>query len=274
MPLNTPKTGSFKPTPVGPVILKTRSAVRARLRAGGTYFRSKERGELQNLIKIAAFEDTSIPEAALIVQHTQLKPSEQLFPSGVSPELELLKADLAFNEKIVIAYDTVTSQWRAAKQGIRWQVAPGPEPFPAVDLGQVRDGAFSAGGVTFRLSGLASWPTGATVELRPRTHRYTLVALSVTDPATSVATTGYDIEALRGALGGDDWVSMPARGTKGDATAVPPTLPTTGSDAQDKDADEPVLTPFAFKNLSGGDGLPSAPVGLNTGPDRVLIHLN
>lgn len=274
MPLNQPNLSKYKPTPVGPVKLSTRSATRSRLTAGGTYFRSKERGEQQNLLRIGAFEDAG--EGVLVVHNAQLKPTEQIFPTGVSPELDISKLDLEWNEELHLFWDTVSSTWRAEKRGIRWQIAPGGPPFGAVQLGEIRDGRLNFGFAIFKLTGLASWPTSATVVLRPRTHRFTLVPLSVTDPTTSVVSTGWDIGALRATLNGSTavWVTMPGRGTAGDATAVPPTLPTEGTDKQDTGVDAPVMAVFAMKNLSGGDGLPSFPVGLNTGPDRVLVHLN
>lgn len=272
---DAPKTGSYTPNPVGPVFLTTHSSTRSRLNAGGTYFRSVEYGQAANLIQVAAIEDTSVSEAICVVLHTVLA-AESVIGTGITPELTLFKLAIDWFAQVKIAFDVATSSWRATLQGIRWQVAPGPAPYPDQDLGPVKDGLFSAAGVTFKITGLASWPTSATVVLRPRTHRFTLVPLAYTDPATSVVSTGYDIEALRGALNGDAtcYVTMPTRGTAGDPLHVPPIGATTGSDAQDGGMDAPVLTPFDFTNLTGGDGLPAAPVGLNTGPYRVLVHLN
>jgi hypothetical protein len=271
MPLNEPNLSKYKPNPVGPVQLTTRSATRARLWAGGTYFRSKERGELSNLIKIGTFEDG--PEGVCVVQHTQLKPDEQLFATGMAvPNIEIFGLTLAWNAEIRIAY--TSGAWGAELHGIRWQIAPGPDPFTSVSLGQVNEGLFSASGVSMRVTGLASWPTGAVVYLRPRTRRYTLVSISVTDPGTMLSTTGWGIQELRGPLNGDAtvWVSMPDRAPP---QTIPPTIPApAGSDAQDTESDAALLTAFAMKNMAGGNGLPSAPVGLNTGPDRVLVHLN
>lgn len=274
MPLNKPNLSKYKPNPIGAVKLSTRSSTRSRLTAGGTYFRSKERGELQNLLRVGAFEDG--PEGILVVHNTQLKPDEQIFPTGVSPDIELFKLDLEWNEELRIAWDPVNEVWRAAKHGISWQIAPGGPPFGPDDLGPIKDGLLNFGFAILKLTGLASWPTGATLVLRPRTYRFTLVALSVTDPVTSVVSTGWDIEALRATLNGlaPVWISMPGRGTAGDASAIPPTLPIAGTDVQDTGTDAPVLAVFTMRNLSGGDGLPSTPVGLNTGPDRVLVHLN
>ena len=105
MPLNQPKTYSFVPTPVGPVQLKSRSSRRSRLYAGGTFFRSKERGEAANLILCTIVEDLttvpSTPEGLFVVQHTVLKPDEMIFATGMSvPSVELFELSLNWNEEI------------------------------------------------------------------------------------------------------------------------------------------------------------------------------
>lgn len=268
MPLNQPNTSKYKPNPIGAVRLMSRSATRARLTIGGSYFRSVERGEHANLIKIGVFEDG--PEGICVIQNMQMKTSEQILAVGMPPaSIELFKINLGWNEQIEIAW--IGSAWRAQKTGIRWQIAPGPLPFAPTDLGQIKDGLFSSNGTSFKLEGLLSWPQNATLYLRPRTHRYTLAALSDTDPISMLSYTGWDIALLRAALSsGDTWIRMPSRGTAADPPA--PGLP--GEDLQDDGIDAKVLSAFAITNVKGGSGLPAVPIGLNTGPDRVLIHLN
>lgn len=281
MPLNQPNLSKYRPAPVGPVRLTTRSATRARLNAGGTYFRSKERGELANLILVGIFEDGVAPnkEGVCVVHNTELKPEESLSATGMAtPNVSIYKLKLEWNAEVVIAWNG--TQWRATKTGIRWQIAPGAAPFAPVDLGAVTEGLFNSSDVSFRVTGLSTWPTGAVVYLRPRTRRYTLVVLSVTDPDSgsgTTPTTGWDPGALRLAVNGDNtvWIRMPVRGTSTAPEGGGPTPPPTGGeDVQDSGTDATFLTAFNVTNLSGGNGLPSAPVGLNTGPDRVMVHLN
>lgn len=261
----------YKPSPIGPVKLTTKSALRARLTAGGTYFRSKESGEQSNLLQIGVYTDGN--EGVCVIQNSVLSPNEQISVTGMGiPNLELHKLSLNWNEEIKIA--SVNGEWRAQIQGIRWQIAPGAVQFVPIQLGPVSDGLFSGTGVSFKITGLSSWPTNAVVYLRPRTRRYTLVPLSVTDPDTMLSTTGWDIQVLRGHLNGDasGWITMP---TRAPAPTVPPTDPAPhGEDIQDLGYDAPLLTPFIMENMIGGDGLPTVPVGLNTGPTRVLVHLN
>jgi hypothetical protein len=278
MPLNQPNLSKYRPNPVGPVKLQTRSSTRARLYGGGTYFRSNERGEVQNLIQIGILEDGVIPnlEGVCIVQNTVLKPDEQVTGTGVTPVLELYKLELTALEEITIAWNG--TQWRATKTGIRWQIAPGPVPAP-VDLGAVQEGLFVSSVAVFKITGLGAWPHGAVVVLRPRTRRYTLVVHGVTDPNSPSGTTqltGWDPNALRQAVNADTtvWIRMPVRNTVTTPDTGPALPPSGGEDKQDSGVDADFLTAFAMANLSGGNGLPMAPVGLNTGPDRVMVHLN
>lgn len=266
MPLNQPKQGLYIPNPVGSVKLTTRSSTRSRLYTAGTFFRSLERGEQANLIKVTIVEDGT--EGCCIVHHTRLKPEEQIFTTGMgAPMLQLLKLTVGWDQEVRIMFNG--TEWRAELTGIRWQIAPGPTP-PTTDLGSVKDGMFSALNISFKVTGVGGWPTGAVVYLRPRTRRYTLVPHVVTDPVTTQSTTGWDPVALRATLNADTtgFVHMPARGIG----LVPPVVG--GEDVQDTGVDDAFVTPVPPTSMGGGDGLPSTPAGLNTGPDRVMIHLN
>lgn len=267
MPRNQPNLSRYKPNPIGQVRLTTRSATRARLYAGGTYFRSKDRGEQSNLLKIGVFEING--SGVAVIHNTVLKPEEMLSATGMSvPDITIFKLSLEWSEEIAIRWSG--TEWRATQQRISRQLAFGP----LIDLGPVTNGLFTAPNILFKVTGLASWSTTAVVYLRQRTREYTLVPLSVTNPDTMLVSIGWSIEGLRGALNGDAtcWVSMPERGT---APPLPFTGPAVGGeDVQDSGTDADVLSAFEMTSLRGGDGLPSAPVGLNTGPGRVLVHLN
>lgn len=277
MPLNQPKTYAFVPKPSGPVRLVTRSSRRSRLWAGGSFWRSHERGEQANLIKIACVEDlTDTPQGLLVVHHTVLKPDESIFADGISVDLQLFELNLQWDEEIRILKEG--DSLVARKYGIRWQIGGGEEV--RAELGVVLQNRLVTvpGTVSFKLdSNAASWPPGAVVYLRPRTHRYPLVVTSTTDPTTALSTTGWDIQALRATLNGSDtWVRMPNRpqgsGSDGGFFSSFPTVG--GEDNMDDKTDDSFLSAFGPTNMGGGDGLPANPVGYNTGPDRVLVHLN
>ena len=279
MPLNQPKNYAFKPTPVGPVKLSTRSSTRGRLVAGGTYFRSKEYGEQANLIKLTVVEDLTLPtpEGLWIEQHTVFKAAEMVaVDSMVLPTHELLDLTLPWNEELRLRKVGVSVV--CERYGIRWQTA-GPLPVETLlaEYGPLVPGRlFNVPGVvSIKVEFVAAdWPASGTMYLRPRTHRLTLVPLEITDPDTMLVTTGWDIEELRTTLNGtaSAWTRMPVRGA---GVGDPPMPPFTGGeDMQDEGTDAQFLTAFGPTALAGGDGLPLYPVGLNTGPDRVMVHLN
>lgn len=276
MPLNEPKNYAFVPNPVGPVRLVTRSSRRSRLWAGGSFWRSFERGESANLIQITCVEDLSgaEPEGLLVVHHTVVKPDEQIFATGFSsPDVKIFELSLLWDEEIRIEKEGASLV--ARKYGIRWQISGGEEV--RAELGTVVQNRLVIGpGVSFKLDANAgSWPAGAVVFLRPRVHRYPLVVTGVTDPVTMTSTIGWNIDALRASLNGSDtWVRMPNRpkGSSGSGFLSGPMAG--GEDRMDDGTDDQFLTAFATTNMTGGDGLPANPVGLNTGPDRVLVHLN
>ena len=272
MPLNVPVSYKFVPHPVGPVLLKKRNSRRSRLFIGGTFFRSKEYGEQANQIRIALVDDNLL-EGALILQHMVLKPSEMIFANGVTAlNIELYKLDLNWDQELWISNQN--NVLVARLYGIRWQIGGDQTPQPRQILGSVQLGEiFVSELVSFKLVS-GSVPPGTQIILRPRVHRYHLVPTSVTDPVTTMNTIGYDPVLLRDTINNvlnDSWIRMPVRGVLGGGPDSPGTF---GEDINDSNSDPEVITPFGITNMGGGDGLPLAPVGFNTGPVRVLILLN
>lgn len=266
MPLNVKKNYTYIPSVTGSVKLVTRTGARGRL-WNETYYRSIEYGLHANLIEVGIIEDMTTPpgEGILVTHNKTLKLNEMLSASGMSvPIMSLYSLSINWNEEIRI---TVESGLMVAKlYGIRWQIGGG-ETLLAT-LGTVtKDRVFTTPQTSFKLSaGPADFTPGAVLYLRPRTRRYTLVSTSYTDPNTMITTIGWDIGALRATVNADTgaWIRLPVR----------------GSDVQDQDGsqqplpDAPLGVAFPMTALKGGDGLPATPAGLNTGPDRTLIHLN
>ncbi len=285
MPLNQKKQYAFTPNSTGPIKLSTRNAKRSRLSEGGTFFRSVERGEQANAIKLGVVQDgfpeiitsgyalTGDEEIMFFEHHTVLVPEESIFFVNMSqPDISLFKLDLNWNEEVRIR--KINGIVQADLYGIRWQIAPGVNTLLAA-LGPVRDGKlFSSGDISFKISGCASWPTNGVLYLRPRVHQYHLEVVSDTDVLTMDTTIGADIDELRTTLKESDtsWVKMPARAVKGPEPEIG--LPPKAEDAMDDGVDDVFLSAFEPTNMKGGDGLPLTPAGLNTGPDRTLIHLN
>jgi hypothetical protein len=270
-----PKGYSFSPTPTGAVLLKTRSSTRARLYAGGSYFRSKERGEVQNQLKLSVIQDDT-GEGLFVIQNKFIKPKEVIFGVNMTaPEIQLLSLDLKFDEELRL--EVKDGDIHASIRGIRWQIAgstPANSNVLRKDLGVVTaNKLFSAPGIVVFKEPLSAdqFPANGYIVFRPVVHQYHLVQLSSTDATTLIAATGWDISALRAAVNADDTlIRMPVRGSS-DTTAVQPAM---NEDTQDVGMDDLVLSNFDEMFMTGGDGLPLSPAGLNTGPERALLHLN
>jgi hypothetical protein len=282
MPLNVKKAYTFIPNPIGGVKIQTRSSIRSRLYAGGTYFRSIELGQTQNLITLSVLEDVGTngdKYGLFVVENFTPVFSEVIFSSGFSNTgnqsvinaVQIFQLQLKFNEEIAIVKN-LNGTLRGSFRGIRWQIAGG-ELFN-IDIGIIpADKVFVLPSITalkINSSLINDWPVGASIILRPRTTQYTLSSTTITDPITMQSSIGWDIDALRAAVNTDNkWISMPLR-----SKADPMAPSTVNSDVTDLGADSAFLTVFDRTAMTGGDGLPMAPVGLNTGPDRSLIHLN
>lgn len=284
MPLNIKKAYTFMPTPIGSIKIQTRSAIRSRLYAGGTYFRSVELGQSQNLITLSVLEEVETNGTKLgvfVIENAIPLISEVIFTSGFSDAVNasaksavrLFNLQLKFNEEITITKN-VNGLLSASFRGIRWQIA-GAELFN-INLGVIPvDKVFvHPAVVAFSISSsiINDWPAGASIVLRPRITQYTLRTATVTDPITMQSSIGWDIDALRASVNADNkWISMPAR-AKADPSM--PSTPASNSDITDLGSDSTFLTAFERIAMIGGDGLPAAPTGFNAGPDRSLIHLN
>ncbi len=270
MPMNEPKTYAFMPTGTGPVKLLSRSSRRSRLWAGGSFWRSVDRGMGANLIKISCVEDGegAQKKGLLVVHNTVLNTDEQVSSSGFAVPLQarLSKLDLNWDQEIRIIKEG--DSVRARKYGIRWQIA-GESLLE--DLGEFFPGKlFISKGVTFQIDA-TEWPNNANIVLRPRVHRYPLVVSEVTDPLTAISSMGWSIQALRATLNeSDTWVKMPRRS----ATMIDGTVNGSNSDDLDDGSDAVFLSAFDPVYMTGGDGLPATPSGYNTGPFRTLVHLN
>jgi hypothetical protein len=259
MPLNIPKSYSFLPVPIGEVKLVTRSSRRSRAWIGGTYFRSIERGESANQIRIGVLESGS--EGIFIAHHTGLKGNVQVFgPTDLKSNFELMDLNLEWNEVIRIS-KIGDGSLSVDRYQIRWESGNGETLLN--HLGTITPGRVfvAPGRMTAKLEAGTNWSPGQVLEIRPNTHRVTLASRSVPGSEGSMAIQGWDISALRASINSDQnsYVYMPERGS---------------IDPQDTKTDDEILTAFPMTNMSGGDGLPLAPVGFNTGPERVLVHLN
>lgn len=259
-------TYKYRPRGGGQPLLTSHSSTRARLFGAGTFFRARDPGTAGNRLSVQVVS-YSTAEGYLVVTNYNLQSDENLSPNA---EGSVLVLELGSLEQVVI--EDLTTSPRAVKYSISAQIAPA-RTLPGTALGSLSfDAPFSsAGSVTCRLiKPTAGYTVGDEIIIQHRRRVYQLVPKQFTDPETGAVTDGWDISALRTAVNSSDpWISMPVRGTdahdQGDPFAVEPVIPA--------DAQVMPLT-FAEKWLFGGDGLPSSPNGLSTGPTRSIIKID
>lgn len=269
MPLNVPKNYSYVPSRSGPARIVTRSARRSRLEAGGTFFRSVRRGQDANLIFLSIIETpgTLNKRGAFVVHDRRFDPLAQV-TQGVGAELFSCK--LNWDQRIVLT-STGTS-FAAELQGISWQIG-GAVP-PSSSIGAVPVGRlFNHPLFSIKIS--TTLPIGTTIIITPviRIYQLSLITVDLPDAGGGFGggeVTGWNITDLRQQLDDDPTaiVTMPVRAGNTPGSPLP------GSDFQDEGEDALVASEFEFEPMQGGDGLPVSPAGLDTGPDRTLIHLN
>jgi len=261
--------------------LRTCTAARARLFAGGTYFRTRQTGKKGNLLSVEVIEyvapSAQAGEAVCVVTNYNVT-SETVTGSVTS---EILDIQLNTNEKIVI--DQLDQPLaRARGYSISFKIAPAPQT--VTELGQ------------FSLSKLFSVPgmlvakfTPATpvftpadeIVITPVKRVYQLVKILVTPktPAGSLVAPppyyGWDIADLRTKINETNpWIQMLTRSGPINNGTGPSTVNPNIVDVNDNGQDAPALTPFAEVRLAGGDGLPATPGREATGPTRSLIFVN
>lgn len=264
---------TYKVNKIGPIRLQSRSARRSRAWLGGTYFRSKDRGENANLIKLAVLEEEDLSVGLLVVQNELLDTQENIVLTNLNTDVDLYELNLNAFEEAHFTFDNITRQIRGELIGIRWQIAAGTIDY-TIDLGVLTLGRiFNKNGISFRLPKDTAWSSTSKLVLKPRTQKFALQKITAQPEAgeegasASTAAEGWSIAALRSAVNASSscWVYMPTRALSESEV---------GEDEMDEGIDAQFLTAFQFTNLRGGDGLPSSPVGLNTGPMRTLVHLN
>jgi len=282
---------SYRPIQAGTAKMRSVSSRRARLWAGGTYFRARDPGGSGNLLTVEVFKYTD-DEAYCRITNTGLLYSENV--TGAECKVDLLELDSKTSgeyEDLYEIYDLDTTQPRARKYSISLRIKfarqngstslPAPEELGSFQFGKL----FTSGKLSVQLTKKAAPYTAQDrIFIAPRSKTFALskhvVVVTPPDdgsgtPPTSTTYTGYNIASLRSAVNAANiWVEMKPR------TAIP-AVPEGGSmpdityiDAQDTRQDDPVLMPFNVVNLANGDGLPENPDREKTGPTRAIVHVN
>jgi len=254
MPLNVPKSYSFTPISSGENKMISRSSRRSRLWVGGTFFRSIQLGSSANLIRISLDENKAARLGNLIVHNTAIVSSKMYFDSG-NTQVEIYDNQLDWFEEIrIFGQGLAISRVEFISISRHLSVAKVIGIYGPFKIGDV----IRTPKLSFKVTGtLTSSPV-----IRPQYKSYPLtwITVDVGEEGIPELKSGWSIDAIRSRVNsdGDPLISMPVR----------------GYDKQDFEIDAALLTSFPPKFMATGDGLPAYPVGLSTGPDRTLIHLN
>lgn len=238
--------------------IRTVNEVRARMFAGGAFFRAKNVGKEGNNISIVAFEYAP-KRAKLIITNHNTKLAENVSgPASVS----LLDQFLNWNEGMSIA---LTDPPTAEYYSISWQIRNGvaeavkaSEDLGIFDFSRLYT---KPGKLSVKLS--ATVPQNASVSIVPRTSAVDLVWIEESIlPDGWKRAGGYSISDLRAKMAGNTWVEMSAR----------------GYDVNDPGDDDSVFSLFPDTYLSGGNGMPLGPAGYNVDADpedpQYIVLLN
>ena len=252
--------------------LRTCSSLRARLFAGGTYFRARVPGQLGNRLTVAVIEYPDTSEAVCVITNYAMKADELVTgPASV----EFFDFQLKTHEAIDL-YSLDTMPAAARKYSISFKIAPPPPVY--TELGSVR--TLSLVSLPGMLAATVtpdapSFTPSDVVTITPRKRVYHLVAKTYVDPVDFTVYQGWDIDLLRTQVNADNpWVEMLPRSggiDDGMGNITPNPNP---PDHQDPGLDAPVLSAFAETSLGGGDGVPSNPDREITGPSRSIVHVN
>lgn len=287
-------TYSYKPdwSTLSKVSLRSCSSRRARLWAGGTYFRAKDPGRHGNNIQVEIVEiappSAGNAEAYCVVTNFNNLSQEQV--SGTDVDVFQFTGNFTDYWEIV-GLDTTTpsahfysisGQIRIYDLLGKLTTAPTPALTKSFKLGAL---LYEAGKIALKVPKTAG-PFVATdaIVVQQRFRIYPLVPITVVvsddtgdaGGGASTSYTGWDIADLRQQINASDaWIEMIERSDV-------PTDPLTGkpdltgvelNDYQDTEKDALVLTAFAALKLTGGDGLPAGPESEETGPCRSIIHV-
>lgn len=235
--------------------IKTKNKVRARLFAGGTYFRAKNVGEQGNQIAIR-FVRLGFKQAKIVVTNGQSS------VEGYN-DISILEHTLAWDEYFVF-------EWAEGKGLAKY--------FKSGEVAEVfnfsPDRLFSIPNkISIKVAKSDIIPMSGFITVRPNTQEFELSWIDKTPTQKATDDTwvksitwatvggGFSPDALRGAVSAraDSWIEMPVR----------------GFDINDHtNRDELYVGEFEEIYLAGGDGFPTTEVLYAVSPTEYVIHMN
>jgi hypothetical protein len=97
---------------------------------------------------------------------------------------------------------------------------------------------------------------------------------TTTPPTDASSVSGWDPAALRASFNDPDLEMLPRSGTPAQTDPTIPVVPVPIVDVQDTGVDDQFLSAFDTTYLSGGNGLPGAPLTASSGLEGTMIHTN
>jgi len=293
MPSGVIPSYAYRPPdlPKVPVKMRTCSSRRARLFAGGTYFRVREPGLPGNYITVEVLSAVA-PEPGPGEGYAIITNTTTLFSENVIGNATTKVLDLKGSYETLYLIDQLTTSPRISKYSISCQIAFArqqgqPYTLPTRDFQRpfAFDKVFSDPGKLSVLLQKTDVPfaPGDIISIAPRTRIYALATVLITPEAPSgggpapTPFNAFDIAALRAAVNASDpWVEMLERsGPTDDGMGGPPVPNPNPIDAQDPGTDDPNgLAPFPATPHADGDGLPPNPTVERTGPSRSIVFVN
>ena len=270
MPSGFMPTYKYRPARVKKPWMRIKNHLRARLWAGGTYFRAKNPGLAGNNISIelVEFVQDDVKVGKLVITNRNTAYEENVVGPAI---VNFLDQQLSWKERWQI--EDLTTQPLAHRYSISLQIAP-----TVTDLVPFvfREVFTIPSKLMVKLTPKPEeFTQNAVITIKPRVRVYDLVLKAATSGGESGTSTpeGWDAELLRAAVvaAADPWIEMmPRSGTPTGTAEAPATPLTVKFDEQDNGIDEPMFV-FPDTLLSGGDGLPDNPTAEDTGPSRSLI---
>jgi hypothetical protein len=234
---------------------------RSRWKNGGLQVRSRALGGIANKLAAGYYirpgNITQGPPGLLAICNWDKNIDEELEfinCTKIAPTIFLNR--LTWNEQLRISYDG--TKWQIFLE-IYWSTVL----VTSENLGVFEFGKQWSYGKTTIIMELIAGSVGSSVIIKPRIELYSVTPGTTTTPsddpsAPPTTSEDYALDDIRNAIQtGSKWIEAPAR----------------GDDVQDKTTSE-VMSIADMSFFTGGNGLPSGPLGAYTGPSVTLVHLS
>lgn len=268
---------AFRPQAFKNPSMRTVTTRRARLWAGGTYFRSMNPGKDKNNIFLKTYIENG--DTFLIISNRN---AGKLNSISGDCDIDITQNRLDDNEVLVIYKNEMVIKKYKIPLITKCKIQlkePYTLPAPALSMPISFSSKITVGDTALEIKSMKD----IEVIISAKNRVYKLAPKHIPSSNTSGEQTeernGWDIPALRALINADDpWVEMvprPEIGATSSNEASTSAQAWNVNDVQDHaPGDDLVLSQIAETSLAGGDGLPDSPNLENTGGVRAVIFVN